>query len=206
LRGQQPMKTRLGRSVRFVEALVASIILSISAHGQTAKQGDASADPTVFQSPMILEAVFAPADRSLWVSDEWTPSKPRPWKRGDFTTIEYYNLGKFSCDGLYLRRDGDNSGLVIEKVNPVGANTEVKLEAYVTNPGGVHDKMVTLRLEILNANDVVAAGSTTIKVNCNWCGHRNSEGKHLKLLVPSSKLAGSRLRITMTTQDMATQD
>jgi hypothetical protein len=164
----------------------------------------------VFHSPMILEAAFAPADRSLWVAEDWTPERPQFWKSGYFTTVEYHSLGKVSCDGLYLRNGNRNgsyyAGLEIEKVKAVGSDTRVWLKAYVTNPGNVHDKLVSLLFEVVNRGTVVASASTMIKAKTKW-GHMDSyDSDDVKLLVPSSKLAGSRLRITMTTQDMATQD
>jgi hypothetical protein len=186
---------------RILGSLISVAILSASAFGQTAKQGDASPEPIAFHSPMVLEAVFAPADRALWVSDDWTPKDPKPWKSGEFTTIEYYNFSKFPCDGLYLQREGQTAGVVVEHVRQIGAETKVKLEVSVTNPGPVHDKRVTLLLEVLNAGETVATSSTTIKLNQSFRESVESNSKYVTLLVPSSKVPGSRLRITMSTKD-----
>ena len=79
--------------------------LAVVSLAQTVKQGDPTApaaDPNEFHSPMVIETVFAPADPSLWKNEEWTPQKPKPWKRGTFTVPEYHDLGKYSCDGLFF--------------------------------------------------------------------------------------------------------
>jgi hypothetical protein len=190
---------------RFPGSLISVLILSALAFGQTAKQGDFG--PNAFRSPMVLETVFPPADPSLWVSYDWTPSKPKPWKSGEFTTVESHGLGKYSCDGLYFRNSNRNgsyySGLDMIKVKPVGSDTAVWFKAYVSNPGGgIPDKFVTLVFEVLHSDEVVATAKTVIKARADRSGSQDSyDSDDLKLVVPSSKLAGSRLRITMTTQD-----
>ena len=98
--------------MRVYVAASCALLVGAPLAGQTVRQGTAQEVPAAanaFQSPMILETIFAPADQSLWVSDEWTPSKPKPWKSGDFTTPEYYALGKFSCDGILLQ-NGNRHG------------------------------------------------------------------------------------------------
>jgi hypothetical protein len=58
-----------------------------------------------------------------------------------------------------------------------------------------------LLFEVLNGGEVVATSRTTIKAHRNWRGQQNSYEGPVTLSVPTVKLAGSRLRITMTTQD-----
>ena len=98
--------------MRTIVVLFLGFCLAGVSAAQTVKQGDPNApvaDPTEFHSPMVIETVFAPADPSLWKSDEWTPTKPKPWRSGEFTTAEYYDLGKYSCDGLSIRNGSDGA-------------------------------------------------------------------------------------------------
>lgn len=189
---------------------ISGIFLAALAAAQTARQGTPEEVPDAansFHSPMILETSFAPADRSLWVSDEWTPSDRRPWKSGTFTTAEYYALGKFSCDGLFFRngnRHGPwNTGLLM-KVKPKGATTEVTMIAEVTNPGNVHDKTVTLLFEVLNGEEIVKTATIKIKANRNWRGKMQDYDGETTFTVPTAALTKdpvTKMRITMTTQD-----
>jgi len=190
--------------------VISGIFIAALAAAQTARQGTAEEVPeagTSFHSPMILETTFAPADRSLWVSDEWTPSDRRPWKSGTFTTAEYYALGKFSCDGLFFRngnRNGSwNTGLLM-KVKPKGATTEVTMIAEVTNPGTVHDKTATLLFEVLNGEEVIGTSTIRIKAKMNWRGRMADYDGETTFSVPTVALKQdpvTQLRITMTTQD-----
>jgi hypothetical protein len=201
---------------RFAETLVTFVILSASALGQTAKQGDASADPTVFHSPMVLEAAFAPADRSLWVSDEWTAAKEaindiKPWRSGYFTTVEYHGLSKFSCDGVSLRGDSDDgffwnrpptpqwrSGLTMKQRDLGEGNIEIKVVVLLTNPKHNHDKMVMLRLDVVNGDDVVSSATLRSNVEEGDSAHRATTN----LVIASTSIQPTtRLRLTMTTQD-----
>ncbi|MEX1243680.1 MAG: hypothetical protein WEB59_00630 [Thermoanaerobaculia bacterium] len=184
--------------------LVASVL-----RGQEVKQGDPNAvTSTDFHSPMVMTTVFAPADKSLWVSDEWRPANPKPWKNGDFTTVEYYGLGKYSCDGL-LFRDGNrngtwNSGLTMSVSNKVGGKVMVEMTAHVTNPGPVHDKFVTLLFEVTNGDQVVASTTITIKVKQNWRTKMEENGEEGVIALSADALKSdpiTKLRITMTTKD-----
>ena len=136
-------------------------------------------------------------------------AKPEPWKSGYFTTVEYHALSKFSCDGVSVRGDSENgffwnrpkspqwqSGLAMKQTS-FGGDIEVKVLVRLTNPKHNHDKQVMLRLDVLSGDEVVS--SATFRNNVEE-GDESVPGT-TKLLVPSSKLAGSRLRITMTTQD-----
>ncbi len=196
---------------RSVVPAVAFLFTNAWLGGQTVKQGDPTAraaDPTVFTSPMVIETVFAPADRSLWKSDEWTPQDPKPWKRGPFTIPEYHDLGKYSCDGLFFRSAAEGrsweSGLVM-KVNPVaGGNLRVDIDAFVFNPGHVHDKMVTLFLEVMNGNEVAATTTITIKAAKSWRGKPEEHDGEGRLVLAAGALRTkpmTMLRITMTAVD-----
>jgi hypothetical protein len=200
LRGQQPMKTRLGRSVRFVEALVTSVILSVTVLGQTAKQGDASQIPRCFHSPMVLETVFAAADRTLWTKKDRHESG-RDW----FTVPEYHALGRFTCDGVSLRDPTKNGewrpGLFLSARDLPDGNVDVGIFVKVRNPGANSDKLVKLSFEVLNGDEVVASATMEpINVEDNA---RGDDGE-VRLTVPAAALRiepMTKLRITMTTRD-----
>lgn len=159
-------------------------------------------NPNARHSPWVVETAFAPADPRLWVDEHWTPSEPKPWNKGAFTTVEYHDLGKYSCDGLFLRdndRNGEwSSGLILKK-KIKGDETQVEIEAHVTNPKTVHDKLVTLSFEVINGETVVGKATIRIKV-----GQDDESSKTAKLVLASSSLVYSpitKLRITMMTQD-----
>jgi len=136
--------------MKTLSLFITSLVLTAPLLAQTVKQGDPNVIASnEFHSPMVVETTFAPADPALWKSDDWTPDKPRPWKKGEFTTAEYYDLGKYSCDGLSIR-DGSNngtwhSGLVMSLKEQAG-KLHITINAHVTNPGYVHDKSVTATL------------------------------------------------------------
>ena len=156
---------------------------------------------------MILDTVFAPADQSLWVGEDWVPANPVRWKRGYFTTVEYQRLNKFSCDGVTIQGDDYNpifhrppypqwrSGLVMN-VTPRGSDVIVKVRIQLNNPKPTHDKQVTLRLDVLNGDEVVA--TTTMRNNVE---EGDARSPTTTFLVPAAKIPGSRMRITMTTEN-----
>jgi hypothetical protein len=79
--------------------IVAIWLAVLTIHGgaaaQVARQGPA--DPNVFTSPMVLEASFVAADRSIWGD--------KGWHEGP----DYKALGKYTCDGVALRGDPDRT-------------------------------------------------------------------------------------------------
>jgi hypothetical protein len=189
--------------------VVGMMVVVAPLKAQTVKQGDAKdvVDPNEFHSPMVIETVFAPADPALWRDENWTPGKPKPWGRGEFTTAEYYDLGKYTCDGLSIHdgnRDGTwYSGLVMEVKNK-GGDVHVTIKAQVTNPGHIHDKFVTLLFEVINGDDVVGKTTIGLKVKQNWRAKKEVTDKESTLVLPASALRKdplTKLRITMTTQD-----
>lgn len=196
-------------------AILASLVLGTLVNAQIATQGDARtrADPTEFHSPMVLSTVFAAADPSLWVSDAWTPEDHKSWRKGAFTTPEYHDLGKFTCDGLSLRGDYNNrkntweSGLSMEVHKLAGQRVEVRIRATVTNPGhghNVHDKVATLVLDVLNGEESVASTTMAIKVSASWVGKVEDNDREARLVLAADNLKTNpvtRLRITMSTRD-----
>ena len=110
------------------------MLSALSAVAQTVKQGtEADLEPTAFKSPMIVETVFAAADRSLW-------------KQGWFTIPEYLELRKYSCDGVFLRGDSDrrigwDPPIAMKARNLPDGNVEVRFDLKVNNPKLNHDKV-----------------------------------------------------------------
>src|SRR6266581_3966358 len=75
--------------VLFTVLSIGAAVCAVTA--QTARQGEAG-ERTGFASPMVLESVFAPAMPSH--------AKDEPW----FSIDEYHDLGKYSCDGVFIRK------------------------------------------------------------------------------------------------------
>jgi len=159
---------------------------------------------------MVIETIFAPADPSRWVSDEWTPQDPKRWKKGAFTCPEYHDLGKFFCDGVPIRMDYSKrkvtwaSGLSMELRQLGGGKAEVLIEATIENSGFIHDKIVTLRLEVVNGDEAVGATTITIKSSTSWKHSTNNDSGKAKLVLATESLKKdpiTKLRITMTTKD-----
>ena len=145
---------------------------------------------------MILETVFAAADRAVW-------QKPGEW----FSVDEYHDLGKFTCDGVALRskpidRKGKwRSGLAMAARSLSEDRVEVRIRATAYNPRGNHDKLVRLHFEVLNGEDVLTAG-TMAPIRCP--DSRDPEDGELTLVLPAASLRlkpVTRLRITMATED-----
>ena len=181
--------------MRRVAGVLALLCLSANlGFAQTAKQGDPAkvTDATAFHSPMILETIFAAADRSLWHNGK------------EFTLPEWWELGKFTCDGVSLRMDSDrrkkwDSGINMKVRDLPGGSVEVKMKVGVLNPKHNSDKMVTLLLEVVNGDEVVAAQSVKIPAKDDGGGHQ----ENVKFTIPGSSLRLdpiTKLRITMTTQ------
>jgi hypothetical protein len=156
----------------------------------------AEAAPQAQHSPMILETVFAAADRSLW-------GDGRTW----FAVKEYRDLGEYSCDGVSLRannrKDGSvwDAGLQMTARGTTDGKVEVKIRASITNPPHNHDKIVTVMLQILNGDQVVenaVIGPVGAEDN------NNNVNKSVTLILPADVLKTdpmTRLRLTMTTQE-----
>ena len=97
------------------------------------------------------------------------------------------------------RKIGWDPPIVMKARNLPDGNVEVRFDLKVNNPKLNHDKVVMIKLDALNGEEVVASGSARIKAPDN--GEGQSDEK-LKLVLPSAALVPTtKLRITMTTQD-----
>jgi len=161
---------------------------------QTARQGDPAqypADPNAYRSPMVLDTIFAAGDRSLWKDGKW------------FTLHEWWELGRFTCDGVGLRGGNDrkkkwDEGLEMRVHDLPGGNLEVRMRVGVRNPRNNHDKIVSVFLEVLNGEDLVASDSLRIQAEDDGDVH----DAKLKWTIPTSSLRPTtKLRITMKTEN-----
>src|SRR6266508_427777 len=81
---------------------------------------------------------------------------------------EYHELGKFFCDGVPIRQNSSrrkgtwDSGLSTKLRQLGSGEAEVSVEATIENSGLIHDKIVTLRQEVVNGDE--AGGATTITI------------------------------------------
>lgn len=183
--------------MRLVACLLALLPVCASpSSAQTATQGDPAkvTDPNAFHSPVIVETVFPAADRSLWNNGK------------EFSIPEWWELGKLSCDGVYFRSDSDRKtkwdpAIKLKVRDSPGGNVEIKMMVAVQNPKHNHDKMVTLLLEVVDGDDVLASQSVRIKAPDNGEGQQE-ENVRFTLPLSSLKLVPmTKLRITMRTQD-----
>jgi len=144
---------------------------------------------------MVLDTVFAAADRSLWGEGGW------------FTVKDYLDVGKFTCDGVSLRNDYKPSkgtwgpGLELAAKLADEAHVRVKIRAVVHNPRHNHDKFVNLFFEVLNGDELVeSVRMPPIKAQDD----ADEVDKEVALVVPLDALKTApmtRLRITMSTID-----
>jgi hypothetical protein len=144
---------------------------------------------------MILETGFAAADRSLW-----DPSKghaPGTW----FSTEEYRQLGRFGCDGVYLRSGFSEKkgtwkpGLEMSVMEEEGGQLKVKVRATADNPDGNKDRKVEILFEAMNGDKVVAFGSHASKVE-----EGDEKGVGVTLTLPAADLKANpmtKLRLTV---------
>jgi hypothetical protein len=154
------------RSVRaaWIGLSVAALLFFLvpCAAAQTATQGgDTSNEKADFKSPMVLETVFAAADRSLW--DPTKGHKLGEW----FSTDEYHGLGKFNCDGVYLRSNYNekkgtwNPGLEMAVTTGAQGQVQVKVRAIADNPKGNKDRKVSILFEAMNGDKVLSSALGT---------------------------------------------
>lgn len=192
---------RQEKQIRF-QALTLLLILLLRGApglGQTATQGDPAkvTNPTEFHSPMVLETAF-PSENALhggrWVS-----------------LPEWVELGKFTCDGVALKGDRDESfywdrlnaehwypGLKMKMQQLANGNVGIDLQVRVNNPKHNEDKIVNVRVEIVNGVEVVAAEQARIKAKDN--GKANDA--LLTAVFPRASIRPTtNLRITMTTHN-----
>jgi hypothetical protein len=151
----------------------------------------AALDTTAFTSPMVLIAKFAATEQSLWGKGEW------------FTTDDYLQLSRFTCDGVRLSGAVDASGrttkpglLFAARLRPDGLE-EIKIRVLVWNPPHNKDKSVTVVLEVLEGEFMrrrVTIGPLDVEE-----GHTPQHGES-SLLFPLDMLREPlTLRVTLTT-------
>lgn len=139
-------------------------------------------DPTEFRSPMILETVFLPADRTLWKT-QWVSGK------------EYLDVRQFH---------GDNVSISALSMRPRliegGKGVVVEIKTSLSNRCG-HDKQVTVRFDILNGDEEVAHVTLgPLKVE-----ETDTKTRSVIVTVPETALKMDPmtvLRITLTAKDI----
>jgi len=181
-------------------AWVGVLLMAVSipyAAAQAASQGDASNEKTTFTSPMVLETVFAAADRSLW-----DPAKGHvagAW----FSTEDYRGLGRFSCDGVYLRSDFKRKqgtwkpGLEMSVKEGEGGQVQVKVRATADNPKDNRDRKVDILFEVMNGEKVIASASDSRGIE-----EGDATGITVNFTLPAADLIAepmTKLRLTVKT-------
>ena len=181
-------------------AWVGVLLMAVSipyAAAQAARQGDASNEKTTFTSPMVLETVFAAADRSLW-----DPAKGHvagAW----FSTEDYRGLGRFSCDGVYLRSDFKRKqgtwkpGLEMSVKEGEGGQVQVKVRATADNPKDNRDRKVDILFEVMNGEKVIASASDSKGIE-----EGDEKGITVNFTLPAADLIAepmTKLRLTVKT-------
>lgn len=192
--------TQLGRSLPHGIQVFTLLLLSCRSVGlaQTATQGtETRLSQTEFHSPMVLETAF-PSENAL--------------RGGGWVYLpEWLELGKFTCDGVALKGENDegffwdrpttkrwDSGLKVKTQALPNNNVEVRFRVSVNNPQHNHDKMVSVRIEIVNGDEIVALEPARIKAKDNGDGH----AALLKTVISRVAITPTtKLRITVTTQD-----
>ena len=177
-------------------AWVGVLLMAVSipyAAAQAASQGDASNEKTTFTSPMVLETVFAAADRSLW-----DPAKGHvagAW----FSTEDYRGLGRFSCDGVYLRSDFKRKqgtwkpGLEMSVEEREGGQVQVR--ATADNPKDNRDRKVDILFEVMNGEKVIASASDSTGIE-----EGDAKGITVSFTLPAADLIAdpmTKLRLTV---------
>lgn len=191
--------------------LILALIAVFPAHGVPA------ADDFARQSPCLFETVFPIGDPSRWKRiasmERFTQGKPlglKTWPRhmGTETSIpEWYELGRYTCDGVSLREEVTKHGTVWEEpglrvsdlVLLPNGNYQVTLEATLYNPKGNQDRTVTLDYVFLdNADQQVGTANRTYKLVAKAKSGENADV--LLLLTPDEMQRITKLRLSMTTK------
>jgi hypothetical protein len=185
--------------LRVVTLIAASGLVVSTPTVQQAQQGVASAPVggTSFNSPMVLTASLAAVDRSLWGKGDW------------FSIEEYRELGKFTCDGVSLRRPDVGlikkpwkSGLELAARLKDAGTVEVRVRLNVYNPAANHDKSVTVVIELLDGAVMLQSWTVgPLKVEDKGTGVKG----YTALLVPLDRLIRQpflSLRLTVMARDI----
>lgn len=128
--------------MKLMISLAVLLMASVSASAQTARQGDQSADPTEFHSPMVLEAPFAVANPSTWTLK----------KGSSVMSPDLGQLRRFHCDGVSIGM----GALHPKEIS--GDRVETQMDFSIVNPG--HDKFVKVLFELFNGDTKVAETAT----------------------------------------------
>ena len=150
-----------------------------------------AAESSVFNSPMIITTAFAATNRALWGDGGW------------FAVDDYKKLGRFTCEGVSIRRDYSHRGQTWDAGLELAARVkspgvvQVKARVSVYNPKHNHDKAVTVLLEIMDGDQVLRTATVgPIKIEDNG----GEEDERASLLVPMELLAkkpSPTLRLTV---------
>lgn len=179
---------------RAFRAFLVALSISSAAMAQTVTQGTEAQKqlgPTEFKSPMTVETTFAAADRKLWGTGK------------EFSVPEWWELGKYSCDGVYLRSDSDRKtkwdpAIKMRVKDLRDGSIEVRLELGVMNPKHNRDRRVNLKVEAVTGEKVLAEDIVHIAAKDNGEGFQDSS---IRWKVPLAEInAETKLRITMTTE------
>jgi hypothetical protein len=173
--------------------------------------------------PCVYETDFPLADAKLWmkvtslenfskgtplkIDGRWDMSSARFFGDGrEWSTAEWYALGKTSCDGIYLREEVTSKGARWEEpglrteVRRVKSGYEVTVEATLYNPKGNHDKLVTLSYQLLSKEGrLLASGERIQRAPDNAKSGNNADA--IFLLSPDEVQEVARLRLSITTKD-----
>jgi hypothetical protein len=184
------------RFVSVFSAWLAVLTIHGAAVAQVARQGTpvTPTDPNAFTSPMVLEASFAAADRSIWGDKSWHEGP------------DYKALGKYTCDGVALRGDTDKktkevgTGLAMRAREISGGKLEVTIGLWLFNPAHNHDKLVIILVDVLDGADVVAR-TTLGPIEVEDKGH--TQARSFPFVMPAAVIKNDamRMRLTMTTKD-----
>ena len=184
------------RIISIFAVWLAVLTIHGGAAAQVARQGtaDTSPDPNAFKSPMVVEASFVAADRSIWGDKSWHEGP------------DYKALGKYTCDGVALRGDPDRktkevaTGLAMRARELPGDKLEVTIGLWLLNPSHNHDKLVTILVEVLDGAEVVAR-TTLGPIEVEDKGH--AQARTFPFVIPTAviKTDAMKMRLTMTTKD-----
>ena len=182
------------RVARLVSTCLTVLTLQSTAVAQVARQGT-NPDPNAFTSPMVLEASFVAADRSIWGNKSWHEGP------------DYKALGKYTCDGVALRGDPDPktkeaaTGLALRARELPGGKLEVTIGFWLLNPSHNHDKRITVFLEVLDGAEVVAH-TTLGPIEVEDKGH--TKPVSFPFVIPTAVLTteqAMKMRLTVTAKD-----
>ena len=145
--------------------------------------------------------------------EQFSPGRPlglTAWPRtlGKETSIpEWYELGRYTCDGVSLREEVKSHGTeweepglrISELSHLLNGNYEVTLEATLFNPKGNQDRLVTLNYELLDGSgQQMQTASRTYKLVAKAKSGENADV--VLLLTPDEMQRITSLRLSMSTK------